>query len=182
MSTIDQAQIRESPPARDRFPNHWPTPPTNTATMTNRCFIFLSGNDDDELTLTDGEHNWRDENSRQLATTLQRLRPDEHDHKGWWRRPWLAGRTSPCPRLWISTGTSWQSGHATAIFNHLCSTSLTGGSTGKFGKFVETGDSTNRLESEWERMKNKGRSLLRKTTNLWDLANCAAKFKRSTTH
>ena len=27
MSTIDQAQIRESPPAKDRRPNHWATPP-----------------------------------------------------------------------------------------------------------------------------------------------------------
>jgi len=28
MSTIDQAHIRESPPARDRRPNHWATPPS----------------------------------------------------------------------------------------------------------------------------------------------------------
>jgi len=25
---MDQAQIRESPPATDRHPNHWATPPT----------------------------------------------------------------------------------------------------------------------------------------------------------
>jgi len=28
MSTIDQAYIKESPPARDWLPNHWATPPT----------------------------------------------------------------------------------------------------------------------------------------------------------
>ena len=28
VSTIDQAQIRESPPAKDRRPNHWAPPPT----------------------------------------------------------------------------------------------------------------------------------------------------------
>jgi len=27
MSTIDQAEFRESPPAEDRSPNHWATPP-----------------------------------------------------------------------------------------------------------------------------------------------------------
>jgi len=27
MSTIDQAQIKESPPAKDRHSNHWVTPP-----------------------------------------------------------------------------------------------------------------------------------------------------------
>jgi len=29
MSTIDQAQIGESPPAKDRCPNHWDMPPAN---------------------------------------------------------------------------------------------------------------------------------------------------------
>jgi len=29
MSTIDQAQIRESPPAKDRRPKHWATSPTS---------------------------------------------------------------------------------------------------------------------------------------------------------
>jgi len=28
MSIIDQALVRESPPAKDRCPNHWATPPT----------------------------------------------------------------------------------------------------------------------------------------------------------
>jgi len=28
---MDQAQIRESPPATDRHPNHWATPPTKTS-------------------------------------------------------------------------------------------------------------------------------------------------------
>jgi len=28
-STMDQALIRESPPATDRRPNHWATPPTS---------------------------------------------------------------------------------------------------------------------------------------------------------
>jgi len=30
MSTIDQAQIRESPPVKDQHSNHWATPPTVT--------------------------------------------------------------------------------------------------------------------------------------------------------
>jgi len=34
MSTIDQAQIRASPPAEDRRPNHWATPPTNNNNVT----------------------------------------------------------------------------------------------------------------------------------------------------
>jgi len=31
MSTTDWALDRESPPAKDRRPNHWATPPTNTS-------------------------------------------------------------------------------------------------------------------------------------------------------
>jgi len=34
MSTVEHAQIRESPPARDRRPDHWATPPTRDAIKT----------------------------------------------------------------------------------------------------------------------------------------------------
>jgi len=36
MSTIDQAQIGESPPAKDRRPNHWDMPPANDADDNDR--------------------------------------------------------------------------------------------------------------------------------------------------
>jgi len=36
MSITDRAQVRESPPARDRLPNDWATPPTPEYS----CIVF----------------------------------------------------------------------------------------------------------------------------------------------
>ena len=50
---MDQAQIRESPPATDRHPNHWATPPTSISeyrpTATVQAHIFGKGDENGEI-------------------------------------------------------------------------------------------------------------------------------------
>jgi len=41
MSTIDQAKVRESPPAKDRRPNHWATVPTIVCSTKHRKCIHV---------------------------------------------------------------------------------------------------------------------------------------------
>jgi len=73
MSTIDQLQVRESPPAKDRRPNHWATPPVNSQEAGCRETVFEMSY---TVSLNFSHSNWSNLISISLRSSSERVAID----------------------------------------------------------------------------------------------------------